>query len=209
MAWAPSLSKRSQSVSLTLVAGAGIAAMALGRHDPSQREDDMLIYQTLVACRDAGLRSVADCDAADREAHRLYPGVAPRYPSLAACEAHHGCGGCLDGTAVSSDAAGRFVPSLSGFMLARRPDEDRPAQPLFRHADRGCGPARGGMVSSHGYCTASGGRVWGPSDGSGVAKVSSVLTRTVGSANAPRVVASGGFGGTGHAVSGGHGGGGS
>ncbi|MEH3144891.1 MAG: DUF1190 domain-containing protein [Methylobacterium frigidaeris] len=201
MGWVPSSSKRSQTVSLVLVVGAGVAALALGRRDPSQREEDMLVYGSLDACLGQGLRSAGDCEAADGEARGLYPRLAPRYPSRGDCEAHHGCAGCTEGGGVSADAAGSFVPVLSGFMLARNPDQGAPVQPLFRHETRGCTPgSHAASGGGHSYCTASGGRVWATGSGSG-ARVSLGVTRSL--AATPRTVSSGGFGSTGRVISGG------
>ncbi|ACL60408.1 DUF1190 domain-containing protein [Methylobacterium nodulans] len=195
-------SKRSQAVSLALLLGAGATAYGLARRDPSQQEEDALVYRDLAACLAQGARRREDCEAADREARALYPQVAPRYATQAACEAHHGCGGCRAGDAVTPAAAGAFIPALSGFMLGRTPEQNLPVQPLYRHETRGCGSGGGGHGSS--YCTSAGGRVWTAGSGSSTARVSSAVARTA--ASTPRVVASGGFGGTGHAMASGHGG---
>ncbi|WP_407522477.1 DUF1190 domain-containing protein [Methylobacterium oryzisoli] len=195
-------SKRSQTVSLVLLLGVGAAAWGLARRDPSQREEDALVYRDLAACLGQSLRSREDCEAADSEARSLYPQAAPRYASNAACEEHHGCGGCVAGGSVSSAAAGYFIPTLSGFMIGRTPEQRMPVQPLYRHETRPCGTG-GGHAGS--YCTSSGGRVWTASSGSSSARVSSAVAHT--STSSARVVSSGGFGGSGHAVSAsGHGG---
>ncbi|ACA19720.1 integral membrane protein-like protein [Methylobacterium sp. 4-46] len=194
--------KRSQVVSLALLLGAGATAYGLARRDPSQREEDTLVYRDVATCLGQGLRSRDDCEAADREARALYPRVAPRYDTNAACEAHHGCGGCTAGGFVATEAAGHFIPLLSGFMIGRTAEQAIPVQPLFRHETRPCGGG-GGFAGS--YCTSSGGRIWTSGSGSSSARVSSAVARTA--ATTPRVVASGGFGGTGRAVAGGHGGG--
>ncbi|WP_018261257.1 DUF1190 domain-containing protein [Methylobacterium sp. WSM2598] len=195
--------KRSQVVSLALLLGAGATAYGLARRDPSQREEDTLVYRDVATCLGQGLRSRDDCEAADREARALYPRVAPRYDTNAACEAHHGCGGCTAGGFVATEAAGHFIPLLSGFMIGRTAEQAIPVQPLFRHETRPCGGGGGGFAGS--YCTSSGGRIWTSRSGSSSARVSSAVARTA--ATTPRMVASGGFGGTGRAVAGGHGGG--
>ncbi|MEG9525030.1 MAG: DUF1190 domain-containing protein, partial [Hyphomicrobiales bacterium] len=43
-------SKRSATISLVLLAGAGAAALLLARRDPSQREEDALVYGNDGAC---------------------------------------------------------------------------------------------------------------------------------------------------------------
>ncbi|MGY2048994.1 DUF1190 domain-containing protein [Methylobacterium sp. JK268] len=193
--------KRSQAVSLALLVGAGATAWGLARRDPSQREEDALIYADLAACTAQGLRPPEACEAADREARALYPRVAPRYASNAECEAHHGCGGCTAGGFVGNEAAGFFIPVLSGFLIGRTPEQNLPVQPLFRHAPRACGS---GAAATGSYCTSSGGRVWAASSRSSTARVSSAVARSP--PTTPRVIASGGFGGTGHAMTAAHGG---
>ncbi|GJD47931.1 hypothetical protein OPKNFCMD_0644 [Methylobacterium crusticola] len=188
-------SKRSQTVSLVLLVGVGAAALVLARRDPSQREEDTLVYADLAACRAQGLRSPEDCEAADREVRALYPTVAPRYPDSAACERHHGSGGCT--AAVAPAPAGAFVPLLAGFMIGRSADQHLPVQPLFRHAPDEAREAAGVSGVSGGYCTSGGGRVW-TARGSTLARVSSAVAR--GGPAPARVVATGGFGATGHGV---------
>ena len=105
-------SKRSTTVALVLVAGAGATALALGRYDPSQREEDVLVYGGPDACIRGGIRTETDCRSTYATALAAYPEAAPRYLSLADCEGHHGTGHCVDGTAVATSAAGRFVHAV-------------------------------------------------------------------------------------------------
>ena len=181
-------SKRSTTVALVLVAGAGATALALGRCDPSQREEDVLVYGDPDACIRGGLRTEADCRSAYAAVLSAYPEAAPRYPSRVDCEGHHGAGHCVDGTAVAASAAGSFVPILAGYAIGRRAEQALEPQPLYDHR-----PDRAGIASygagGGGYCTSWGGRVVTGSGGaSSSARVASAAVRPA---------AFGGFGATG------------
>ena len=192
----PRFSKRSQTVSLVLLVGAGAAAWALGRADPSQREEDALVYPTEEGCAAAAVRSADACRDAFREARDLYPRIAPRFATNAECESHHGPGGCLAGGTVASEAAGWFIPVMAGVMMGRTLAQGLPTQPLFPHRPEERQESPGG--GRGGYCTSSGGRVWTASGGSAsTARVSSAVARSRDSA--ARVVR-GGLGGTGRSV---------
>lgn len=189
------LSKRSRTVSLVLLVGAGAAAWGLSRIDPSQREEDALVYPTEEGCAAGHVRSVDECRDAFLEARDLYPRIAPRYATSAECEAHHGAGGCLAGGTLSPEAAGWFVPVMAGVMMGRTLAQGLPVQPLFPHRPEERQAASGG---AGGYCTSSGGRVWASSGGSGTtARVSSAVAR---SRDTSARVVRGGLGGTGRAV---------
>lgn len=203
----PRLSKRSQTVSLILLAGAGAAALALGHADPSQKEEDALVYRDDQECIAQGLRTAEDCTREFRAAQEAHPRTATRYADNATCERHHGPGGCTAGGAVSPSAAGAFVPVFAGYMIGRTLAQGLPVQPLSRHAPEEKEREPGGSSSGGGYCTSSGGRVWRSAGGtSSVARVSSAVARTT--TGTPRVVASDGIGATGRsmAMASGHGG---
>jgi uncharacterized protein YgiB involved in biofilm formation len=202
-------SKRSATVSLVLVAGAGAAALALGRLDSSQREEEMLVYGSLGACIAQQVRSAEACIAAAKDAQSAYAATAPRYETEADCQRHHGRGGCVPGATVTEAAAGRTLPVMAAFMMGRTDEQAVPVQPLYPHAPEEEEPGQAASGGGHagGYCTASGGRVAYVGSGSGV-HVAATIARTV--ATTPRTVSRGGFGGTGRSTmaSGGHAGGG-
>jgi len=204
--------KRSATISLVLVAGAGAAAFGLARLDPSQREEDALVYGTVGACIAEGRRKPEDCTTAEAAARRAYAATAPRYETEADCERHHGRGGCVQGATVTAEAQDRYLPVMAAFMLGPEA-QDLPAQPLYAHAPEEEREAQGGTQGgSHagghgfGYCTGTGARIV-PVGGSSRVHVPSTVARTV--ATTPRMVSRGGFGCTGRAIasSGGHGGG--
>ena len=188
----PRFSKRSQTVSLVLLVGAGAAAWALGRADPSQREEDALVYPTEEGCAAAAIRSGDDCRDAFREARALYPRIAPRFATNAECETHHGPGGCVAGGTVGAEAAGWFIPVMAGVMLGRTVAQGLPIQPLFPHRPE---ERQQASSSGGGYCTSSGGRVWTSSGGNAsTARASSAVAR---SRDSTARVVRGGLGSTG------------
>lgn len=188
--------KRSAAISLVLVTGAGAAALGLGWLDPSQKEEDALVYDSLAACIGQGLRTEDACTTDYAAAQSAYAATAPRYATAEACRAHHGADGCVAGETVAPDAAGSFVPLMAGYMIGRTLEQGLPAQPLYRHAEEI--PASGGSGGGGGgYCTGSGGRVYA-SAGRPATRVASSVARTT--ASAPRMVSHGGFGATGRAI---------
>jgi uncharacterized protein YgiB involved in biofilm formation len=192
----PRRAKRSQAVSLVLLCGAGVTAVALARIDPSQREEDVLVYATPEACAAGRIRTEADCRRDYAIARQAYPDTAPRYPSLDACERHHGAGHCLPGERAGLREGGLSIPMMAGYVIGRRPEQDLPPQPVFDHAP--ADESAHGAGHAGGYCTGSGARIVTASGGrSASARVASASLRPA---------AFGGFGATGRAFAS-HGGG--
>jgi uncharacterized protein YgiB involved in biofilm formation len=192
----PRRSKRSQTVSLVLLCGAGATAVALARIDPSQREEDVLVYATPDACAAGRIRTEADCRRDYDIARQAYPDAAPRYPSPDACERHHGAGHCLPGESAGLREGGRTIPMMAGYVIGRRPEQDLPPQPVFDPAPQE--RASQGAGHAGGYCTGSGGRIVTASGGrSASARVASASVRPA---------SFGGFGATGRSFAS-HGGG--
>lgn len=189
-------SKRSQTVTLVLLAGAGASAFVLTQVDPSQREEDVLVYADSEACAAGGVRTEPDCRRDYATARAAYPESAPRYATLTECEAHHGAHRCLLGREVAASATGQFVPIMAAFLLGRRLEQELAPQPVYDH--RPDEAAQGFHGGGGGYCTGWGGRV---------------VTSTGGTSSSARVASSavrrasfGGFGSTGRGFSA-HGGG--
>ena len=184
-------SKRSQTVSLVLVAGAGATALWLGALDPSQREEDVLVYPTPEACAAARIRSEGDCRREHGIAQAAYRTAAPRYATMSECERHHGFGHCTGGEVLGDDSArGKFVPLMSAYLIGRTAEQALEPQPLFDHEPEA---GSSGSSSGHGgYCTGAGSRIVTSAGGrSSSARVSSSSVRTA---------SFGGFSGTGRSV---------
>ncbi|WP_331297536.1 DUF1190 domain-containing protein [Methylobacterium oryzae] len=178
-------SKRSAAVSLVLVAGAGAAALTLGGLDPSQREEEALVYGTLGACIAQQLRGAEACIDAYKTAQETYAATAPRYETEADCQRHHGTGGCTPGAQVTEAARGRYLPVMAAFMMGRTDAQDLPVQPLYPHAPEEERDEAGTATAGHGggYCTGAGGRVVGAGTApSGSARRSAALRRSLSAA---------------------------
>jgi uncharacterized protein YgiB involved in biofilm formation len=193
--------KRSQSVTLVLLAGAGATALGLTQIDRSQREEDVLVYPDLDACIVSSLRTEGDCRRDYALARAAYPEGAPRYDTLAQCESHHGPLHCVAGGLVAESARGRFVPVMAAFLVGRWPEQDLAPQPVYDHRPReASGGAGHGGGYGGGYCTGWGGRV--VTGGGGTASSGRVASSAV------RRAGFGGFGATGRGFSSSHGSGG-
>ncbi|WP_036266186.1 DUF1190 domain-containing protein [Methylobacterium sp. 10] len=184
---------RSQTVTLVMLAGAGAAAFGLARIDPSQNEEDVLVYPNAEACIAGRIRTDADCREEYLTARASYPGAAPLYATMIDCEAHHGASHCLPGDGIVLSATGRFVPRMAGYVIGRRADQGLTPQPIFDHAPKSASAVSAGYSGGAGYCTGWGGRITTSSGGaSSTARVAS---------SAVRQVAYGGFGSTGRSFS--------
>ncbi len=189
--------KRSATVSLVLLVGAGATAFGLARRDPSQREEDALVYGNDGACIAQEVRPAEECRAEYLAALDAYAASAPRYATSEDCEHHHGPGGC---SATNGGPTG-FVPRMAGYMIGRTAAQGLPAQPLYWHAPEEARETEAGSPGgfASGYCTGAGGRVYASGGGGSITHVSSTVARTT--TSTPRTVLRGGFGGTGRAVS--------
>lgn len=181
--------KRSRTVSLVLLGSAAVMAVAIAEHDPSQNEEDVLIYPNAEACIGAKVRDDEDCRRDFDAARAAYATSAPRYDTMSDCESHHGSAHCVAGETVSESARGKFLPLMAAYMMGRTVQQALAAQPLYDHQ-----PATGTSSSGYGgYCTSSGGRIWTSGGGrSSSARVSSTVARGT---------SYGGFGSTGRSFS--------
>jgi uncharacterized protein YgiB involved in biofilm formation len=190
--------KRSQAVSLVLLAGLGTTALVLAGLDPSQDEEDALIYRSERECRDAHDRSDDDCRQGWDAALTAYRASAPRYEDRATCERHHGRDGCRPGRDIDptmSETA--FVPLMSAFMIGRLASQAMPAQPLYAHRPEDQQQAAASSGGSGGYCAGSGARV---TSSTFTGRTSVPLAASRGSTTVARTVSRGGFGFTGRSV---------
>ena len=179
--------KRSQTVSTVLVAGAGRAALSLGSLDRTVPGRDVLVYPDATACAAEAIRTAADCRAAYDIARASYPATAPHYESTTRCEQHHGAHHCeLDRTVDMITDPMRFVPRMAGYLLGRNATDGVTPEPVYDHSS--------GHAGHHGaYCTGSGGRI---TTGSGAHASSGSLKSA-----ASKATKFGGFGSSGRSFS--------
>jgi len=120
--------KRSETVTLVLLGGAGIAAVGLAKVDPSQRMEDIRIYPNAEACIAGHVRMEADCRADYDTARRTAAETAPTYPTKALCEEQHGVGECQ----ADTGAGERARPLMAAYLVGITPAQKLDPQPLFR-----------------------------------------------------------------------------
>lgn len=199
--------KRSQSLSLLLLATVGASAFALAKRDPSQKEEDALVYRSEQQCAAAKVRTPEECRAAYQEARAAALAKAPRYVNRSDCERHHGRDHCEHSTGFSSGyTSSHYIPRLSAFMMGRTAAQNMPVQPLYRHQEE---PGQESHSGGHGsYCSSGGGRVYTSTTTATTARVASATARE--SVSTARIIPAGGsgvsvarsgFGSTGHSMS--------
>lgn len=147
--------KRSSRVALCLFG----AAFALS--GCVEEEVDAAAFPDLAACKaaagtqfGAATLSEADCDLAFAEAQLIHTQSAPRYDSLAVCEAEHGEGACgTEAQATGSGSGSIIMPLLAGYLIGNMLGQGRAAaQPLYRSGSGGFTNAAGtsGFASNTG-----------------------------------------------------------
>lgn len=198
--------KRSQSLSLLLLATVGASAFALAKRDPSQKEEDALVYRSEQQCVAAKVRTAEECRSAYQSALAAARTKAPRYVNRSDCEKHHGRDHCELSSGFSSGyASSHYVPRLSAFMMGRNAAQNMPVQPLYRHEEEQGQQSHSGGHGS--YCSSGGGRVYTSTAAATTARVASATARE--SVATARIIPAGGsgvqvsrsgFGSTGHSM---------
>lgn len=147
----PARTKRSHRVALSIV---GVAAFALAgcREETVEAQAFPDLQSCEAAAATDGLVPVADCKAAFAEADRLHVEAAPRYDSLAVCEAEHGQGACgSEDRVAGSGSGGIFMPLLAGYLIGNALGGRNglvAGQPLYRTPDGRFTNAAGSSVYS-------------------------------------------------------------
>ena len=142
---------RSRSVALCIL-GAGAFALA----GCEEEKVDAQAYPDLQSCTQAadqgGLLSAGECETAFAEAEALHEESAPRYDSLAVCEAQHGEGACGSEQQVADGGSGSiFMPLLAGYLIGNMLGGRggmASAQPLYKTPDGRFSNAAGTSVYS-------------------------------------------------------------
>jgi uncharacterized protein YgiB involved in biofilm formation len=168
--------RRSATVTLTLLAGAGLS-LAYCSGDP----DAEGVLETQAACTDRlGGDAAAECAEVFQSARVTHAATAPRFDSAEACRAAIGTD-CTPlenepraaGVPWASAAGSVFIPAMAGVMIGRAlADGTRGATPVYAGGVppaclpgtpgvSGCPPASSsGSASSGGSATGGGRRYW-------------------------------------------------
>lgn len=205
--------KRSHWIWLGLVgAGTGILLLDLRSTDSDDTVDGNL-FTSVDQCAASGRYDRAACSDAFADAQRQRAGTAPRYASLADCEAEFARGGCTSlapSTGAATSTAGAiFIPAMAGVLIGS--GVAGLLKPNVAPAYQTCSPDPGrqdcrGMSAGSGtsagighYYSGTGYRLWS----NGGSSVSASRAAFSGS-SATTTLARGGFGARAAAV-GGHG----
>ncbi|HYM02722.1 MAG TPA: DUF1190 domain-containing protein [Stellaceae bacterium] len=194
--------KRSAAVALSLI-GAYIGVnYYLGHY---QRDDTVPadLFTSTQQCASSGRYDRPQCDNAYAQAAQVQQQTAPRYASIADCEADFSRGACdrvppVSAVTVATASPAQFAPVRAGVVIggAAAAFATPAAQPVYRSCaaspDRNdCGSGYGGGSGGGGrYFTGAGYRVSAAGSGSSVS-----ISRSAFSASAPSATLSrGGFG---------------
>lgn len=121
-----------RSIGIALVVGAGLVVAAR----LADRREEVMGFTTPEECRTSGAVAAGTCDEAFAQARAAQEREAPRFASIADCEAEFGAGRCQPGSNVAPSMSNSFVPLMAGVMIGRAlSGGGSPAyQPLYRRA---------------------------------------------------------------------------
>ena len=124
--------KRSRSVKLMTMGASVLALTACG-----ESEQQAGVFSSVSECVRSGVYTKEQCDAAAKQAREQHPKVAPKYKSVADCEADFGAGKCQEAPYRTSSGGLVWMPFLVGYMMASRmgPAGRFGSQPLYRSKD--------------------------------------------------------------------------
>jgi uncharacterized protein YgiB involved in biofilm formation len=136
--------KRSRNVALVLM-----GALAFSTSGCGEEKTEAAAFSDLESCLDAvqpqGWFTAEDCTQTFAEAKILHDETAPRYESLALCEAEHGPAACAGEQVSSGGGGGIFMPLLAGYMIGQAFGGGRAiAQPMVKNAGGGFSTPDGG-----------------------------------------------------------------
>ena len=163
--------KRKNALKLAFLGATALTLVACG-----EAEEEVLAYDSVKACIQAGQQDAAVCKSEFAKAQKLHNEVAPRYDRARDCNSDFGYNRCYQ---YRSGGGSVWLPFMMGYMLAPRGGSVF-TQPLYRTSGD---PNR--------FYTSSGGRV-GAATANGRTKVAKSQTRQPRART--RTVARGGFG---------------
>jgi uncharacterized protein YgiB involved in biofilm formation len=135
--------KRSRTIRLVLMGGAGFALAACDQAPPP----DARFFVDTTAC--AEVHDEATCRKALAESEATFAAEAPRYSRKEECEAEFGAGNCE--TRQSGSMGSFFMPMMMGYMLG-----NAFRQPVYRGPDNRAMVRSGGTVYDVGRFTGAG-----------------------------------------------------
>jgi len=124
--------KRSRKLTLALMSA---TALTLAACDDPQ---DVAIFENADQCAKTDGFTLEQCEADLKQAQAEHVRVAPKYTSVADCEADFGAGQCETAPQQTTSGGSVFMPLMMGYMMGSMLGGNRAgvaSQPLYRSAD--------------------------------------------------------------------------
>ena len=124
--------KRWNSISVAALMSVSVIALTACE----EPKVDAAIFDTLQQCINAPGMLREDCEKSYAEARTQHAAVAPKYTSLADCQADFGVGRCEQAPYRSTTGGSIFMPLMMGYMMGSMLNSGRfgSSQPLYRSA---------------------------------------------------------------------------
>jgi uncharacterized protein YgiB involved in biofilm formation len=124
--------KRSRSLTLALMSA---TAMTLAACD---NPEEVAIFENAQQCATQEGFDIKACEANMKLAQEEHIRVAPKYTSVADCEADFGAGQCEDAPQKTTSGSSVFMPLMMGYMMGNMMagrTSNAATQPLYRSKD--------------------------------------------------------------------------
>ncbi len=124
--------KRSRSLTLALMSA---TAMTLAACD---NPEEVAVFENAQQCATQEGFDIKACEANMKQAREEHVRVAPKYTSIADCEADFGAGQCEDAPQRTTSGGSVFMPLMMGYMMGNMMagrTSNVATQPLYRSKD--------------------------------------------------------------------------
>lgn len=126
--------KRSRQIALVAMGAASLSLAACEEEKAATQ-----VFETVEQCAVSGQFTESQCVADFAAAAEMHEEVAPKYTSIADCEADFGAGQCqVSETYSQSGGGGVFLPLMAGYLMGNMlagGQRSAATQPLYRSGD--------------------------------------------------------------------------
>ncbi len=120
--------KRSRTLTLALMSATALTLAAC------DNPEEVAVFENAQQCATQDGFDIKACEANMKQAQEEHVRVAPKYTSVADCEADFGEGQCEDAPQKTASGGSVFMPLMMGYMMAGR-SAGIATQPLYRSKD--------------------------------------------------------------------------
>jgi uncharacterized protein YgiB involved in biofilm formation len=125
--------KRSRNIALVAM---GTSLLALTACDQKPQQTEAAVFETPEQCMEMRDFDTNDCEDKFYQARQMHQKVAPRYDTIADCEADFGAHQCEPTGAHVRQGHSIYIPLMAGYLMGRiAGGRTGPSQPLYRSAD--------------------------------------------------------------------------